>query len=168
MKQTALIALLCGGLLSSLSVQAAQTSAYVSLRGRLIIPTPPAICTLQMSSNSVHFGDVLSTRIDGVNYQRKALGYRLSCDRTPAGTLTMALTGTPAVFTGGSGSLATSINNLGIAFYSGNTRLTLNSATAFSYASQPTLFAVPTKATGATFSSGGYFMATATLVVSYN
>ncbi|MFC0226924.1 fimbrial protein [Serratia aquatilis] len=165
MKQIAFIALLWGGILSSLNVQAAQTTAYVSLKGKLVIP---AVCTLQMSNNNIHFGDVLSTRIDGVNYQRKAVGYTLACDRTPTGTLTMTLTGTPAGFTGGSGALGTSLNNLGIAFYSGSTRLTLNSAMAFSYTNQPALYAVPIKATAATFSSGGYFSAAANLVINYN
>ncbi|WP_156293089.1 fimbrial protein [Serratia oryzae] len=161
MKQITLIALLLGVLLNGLNVQAAQTTAYVTLRGKLIIP---AVCTLQMSNNNIHFGDVLSTRIDGVNYQRKAVGYTLACDRTPTGTLTMTLTGTP----GGNGALGTSINNLGIAFYNGSTRLTLNNALAFSYTNQPTLFAVPTKAAGATLSTGGYFSATANLVINYN
>lgn len=168
MKQITLIALLLGGLFNHLNVQAAATWAAVSLRGKLIVPAPPATCTLSMSSNSVHFGDVLSSRIDGYTYRRMPLPYTLACDRTPNGALTITLSGTPATFGGGSGVLRTSINNLGVAFYNGNVQLTLNNALAFSYTNQPTLFAVPTKAAGATFSTGGYFTAAATLIVNYS
>ncbi|WP_158069127.1 fimbrial protein [Serratia oryzae] len=152
------------GALAFWSQVATADQAYLSLR--LTIYATPS-CTINNNyAISVNFGDILSTLIDGANYKKEVL-YNLSCSNLN-GAVTMNLSGAGATFAGGSGALRTDINDLGIAFYTENTRLDIGSNFNFSYNSRPRLYAVPIKATGVTLTTGGDFTAGATLIITYN
>ncbi|VXD00438.1 Fimbrial protein [Enterobacterales bacterium 8AC] len=152
--------ILVGGLtLCSQALMADQ--ANLSLR--LTIYAPPS-CTINNGYPvSVNFGDVLSTQVNGVNY-REEVPYNLSCSNL-TGAVTMSLTG-GTNFPGGA--LGTSLADLGIAFYTDNTRWNLGENRNFNYNSRPRLYAVPIKTTGVTLTTDGDFTAGVALVINYN
>ncbi|NCG54969.1 fimbrial protein [Serratia fonticola] len=138
----------------------------VNLHGNLVV-TPPE-CILNSSvQQSVHFGDILLTRIDGSNYKRP-VPLTLSCSNLVKNNLKMTLLGEATSFSSG-GALKTSNNKLGVAFYVNGTRQAINQPVAISYTSLPTLEAAPVKNGSASYSDtdGGYFTALATLKVDY-
>lgn len=137
-----------------------------NLQLNLVITAPPD-CASSPDPIIVDFGDVLSTRIDGVGYKKTQLVYALNCSAPASNLLKMTLEGLSAGF---SGALRTNIANLGIAFYRDSARVNLSSASGLSFTngSPPNLYAVPIKAAGATLTTGGNFSASATMKIDYN
>nr|WP_162626009.1 fimbrial protein [Klebsiella grimontii] len=115
----------------------------------------------------VDFGEVLTTRIDGVNYETP-VSYTLSCSNLIRNTLKINLKGTGASFN--SQLFTTNVTGLGIRVYdAGKVDITPNTGTLnFTYAanSPPSLHAVPVMQTNATLPNGA-FNGSATMVFSY-
>ena len=149
----------CGSLLISLC-EGVLADVSVSIRGT-ILPPPPCIINAG-STLDVPFGnDLMTTRIDGVTYQR-AVPYTVTCGPQPSNDMKISLQGTGAGFD--STVLSTSKSDLGIKLLIGGVAWPLNSAVNFTYPTLPIMAAVPVKNPGSTL-TGGIFTAAATLVV---
>lgn len=137
-------------------------SMQVNISGTIITPPP---CTINNNQTiNVDFGDeVMTTRIDGVNY-KQAITYSLDCDAQKSNNLKMSIQGTAASFN--AALLQTNKNGLGIALYSGAQPLDANAWFNYTYPSKPELYAVLVKQSGATL-TGGEFTAAATLLIDY-
>ena len=142
---------LCEGVMAQVSV---------SIRGVILAPPP---CVIDAGSTlNVPFGDdLMTTRIDGVNY-RRSVPYTLTCGPQPSNNMKITLQGTGAGF--GSAYLGTSKSDLGIKLLLNGAAWPLNNAVNFTYPTLPVIEAVPVKNPGSTL-TGGAFSASATLVV---
>ncbi|HCD1613295.1 fimbrial protein [Serratia marcescens] len=114
----------------------------------------------------VPFGELKIADIDGVNYGKKKIPYRVVCHGDTSGMngfMKIKLQGTSPNF--GDGLLRTDKDNLAIKLLFQNTQpLKLNEWLNFYYPNQPELHAVPIKSSGATL-RGGDFSGSATLLV---
>ena len=121
-------------------------------------------CTLNDNKAiEVKFGEILATKINGVNY-RMPIDYSLSC---PAGMpvgMRMQLRGGVTSFD--NSALQTSVTGLGIKMQNMTSEFPLNSWINFNYPDMPKLFAVPIRKAN-TVLTGGIFSASATLMVDY-
>lgn len=153
------LAIACGAALLPLCEGAmAQVSVYI--RGVILAPPP---CVINAGSTlNVPFGDdLMTTRIDGVNY-RRGVPYTLTCGPQPSNNMKITLQGSGAGF--GSAYLGTSKSDLGIKLLLNGAAWPLNNAVNFTYPTLPVIEAVPVKKPGSTL-TGGAFSASATLVV---
>lgn len=143
-----------------LAVSQSASAVGVSIRG--VIFVPPS-CTVNGGSTiNVPFGnDLMTTRIDGVNY-RKTVPYTVTCTGLPSNGLTMKLQGVGAGFN--STLLSTNNVNLGIKFFINGVSWPLNSNFNFTAQNLPTMEAVPVKKPASSLSTGA-FSASATLLV---
>ena len=66
----------CAAMLSAVSMPLAAGSKTVNMTLTIVVNAAPP-CTV--TGGEVEFGNVLTTKVDGVNY-RQAVGYRLSCN----------------------------------------------------------------------------------------
>ncbi|AOE99969.1 MULTISPECIES: fimbrial protein [Serratia] len=153
--------------------------ALIGLAGLLALGLPPAQATtvnVRVTVLSppciinggrpieVDFGDeVMTTRIDGVNY-RRAVSYTLTCSGQSSNGLKLQVQGTASGFDGQL--LRTSKDGLGIALMSGGRRWPINQWLNFTYPTAPTLEAVPVKSATAKLAAGE-FTAGATMKVDY-
>ncbi|WP_411749729.1 fimbrial protein [Serratia marcescens] len=111
----------------------------------------------------VDFGNVLTTRVDGVNY-RMPVNYTLSCPGGEDKALKLQVQGAPAAFDGKS--LQTSVTALGIELQQGSHAISVNDWVNFTYPNKPELWVVPVKQPGATLPAGD-FTAAASMKVDY-
>lgn len=155
------IGLIAAGVLLAIS-QDVQAETRLSIRAVIIAPPP---CVINAGSTlDVPFGnDLLTSRIDGVNY-RRGVPYTVSCNSPFSNALTLELKGTAASFDGRA--LATRKADLGVRLFVNGADWPLNTAVNFTYPNLPVVQAVPVKRAGSTL-TGGAFDATATLVVDY-
>lgn len=153
--------LIGGGLLWAVS-QGVQADVNLSIRAVIIAPPP---CVINNGSTlDVPFGnDLLTSRIDGVNY-RRGVPYTVSCDSPFSNALTLELRGMGASFDGRV--LLTRKPDLGVKLFINGADWPLNTAVNFTYPNFPVVQAVPVKRAGSTL-TGGAFDAAATLVVDY-
>ncbi len=137
-----------------------------NLYGNLIV-TPPECILNNNNQATIHFGDILLTRIDGNNYLQ-TLPLSLSCTGLAKNNLTLTLEGDPTLFNS-NGALKTSNDKLGVIFYVNNIRQAINQPVNINYTSLPSLKAAPIKNMTAGFNDtdGGSFTALATLKVNY-
>ena len=153
------LAIACGAALLPLC-EGVMAEVAVSIRGVILAPPP---CVINAGSTlNVPFGDdLMTTRIDGVNY-RRGVRYTLTCGPQPSNNMKITLQGTGAGF--GSAYLGTSKSDLGIKLLLNGAAWPLNNAVNFTYPTLPVIEAVPVKNPGSTL-TGGAFSASATLVV---
>lgn len=153
------LAIACGAALLPLC-EGVMAQVSVSIRGVILAPPP---CVINAGSTlNVPFGDdLMTTRIDGVNY-RRSVPYTLTCGPQPSNNMKIILQGTGAGF--GSAYLGTSKSDLGIKLLLNGAAWPLNNAVNFTYPTLPVIEAVPVKNPGSTL-TGGAFSASATLVV---
>ncbi|ASC85888.1 fimbrial protein [Pseudomonas fragi] len=153
------LAIACGAALLPLC-EGVMAQVTVSIRGVIVAPPP---CVINAGSTlNVPFGDdLMTTRIDGVNY-RRGVPYTLTCGPQPSNNMKITLQGTGAGF--GSAYLGTSKSDLGIKLLLNGAAWPLNNAVNFTYPTLPVIEAVPVKNPGSTL-TGGAFSASATLVV---
>lgn len=146
--------------------QATAAPLATTLSGTLVV-TPPECILNSNQQQSVNFGDILLTRIDGSNYKRP-VPLSLTCTNLAKNALRMTLQGDTTTFNS-SGALKTSNGKLGVAFYVNNTRQAINQSLTMSYTTLPTLEVAPIKDMAASYrdTDGGYFSALATLKVDY-
>lgn len=138
-----------------------------NLYGNLVV-TPPECLLNNNSQETVHFGNILLTRIDGNNYKR-SVPFNLTCTNLAKNTLKLTLQGDATSFNS-NGALKTNENaKLGIAFFINDTRQAINQPVNFNYGTLPKIDAAPVKSSTASFvdTDGGYFTALATLKVDY-
>ncbi len=156
-------ALLCLSAANSLAADGGLTTLTIS--GNIVEPD----CVINDNQQIVvNFGEVLTTRIDGANYETP-INYTLSCANLIRNTLKINLKGTAASF--GDGKLfMTDVSGLGIRVQNAaRTVITPNTGTvSFTYAnnSPPALYAVPVAQANATLPDGA-FNGSATMVFSY-
>lgn len=153
-----IIQLALGGLFSPV----ANAVNMLKFDGTMIEPPP---CVINGGSPiNVDFGnEVMTTRVDGVNYI-KDVNYILSCTEATSKTLRMQIKGGGASFD--STKLSTDKNDLAIALTANGNALPVNEWLNYNDPSKPALKAVPVKKTGATL-TGGAFKATATMMIDY-
>ncbi|MCW7763648.1 fimbrial protein [Photorhabdus luminescens] len=133
----------------------------VNIYGVVIAPPP---CVINNGNTiDVDFGDVMITRIDGVNYMQP-VKYTVKCEKMPANAMKMMILGNTASFD--RTVLQTNHSGLGIAVIHNGRKLPVNDWMKFSYPNFPELHAVPVKDM-ATALKGGDFGAGATMIVEY-
>lgn len=148
-------------LLSGRAVAAAASST-VTIKVTVVAPPPCIINGDQVID--VDFGsDVVTRRVDGVNYL-KAVDYSLECKNDTRNAMKMKIQGNATAFD--SSALQTNMADLGIALKANGSALTVNDWVNFTYPDKPVLQAVPVKRAGSTLNGGG-FSAGATLMVAY-
>ena len=135
--------LIGGGLLWAVS-QGVQADVNLSIRAVIIAPPP---CVINNGSTlDVPFGnDLLTSRIDGVNY-RRGVPYTVTCDSPFSNALTLELRGTGASFDGRV--LLTRKPDLGVKLFINGADWPLNTAVNFTYPNFPVVQAVPVKRAG--------------------
>lgn len=111
----------------------------------------------------VDFGEVMTTRVDGVNY-RRPVDYTLLCSKAFSNAIKLQVQGNGASFD--RTVLHTNKAGLGIGLRHGDNKLPVNNWLNFTYPNAPALWAVPVRQSGATL-KGGEFTASATLQVAY-
>lgn len=138
-----------------------------NLRGNLLV-TPPECFLNNNQQETVHFGNILLTRIDGSAYKR-AVPLRLTCTNLAKNALTLTIQGDDITEFNASGALKTTNPKLGVAFYVNSTRQAINQPVNTSYTALPQIEAAPIKDSGSSFNNtdGGGFTALATLKVDY-
>lgn len=99
----------CAAMLSAVSMPLAAGSKTVNMTLTIVVNAAPP-CTV--TGGEVEFGNVLTTKVDGVNY-RQAVGYRLSCNGRVSDYLKLQIQGN-AVTINGESVLQTDVDGLGI------------------------------------------------------
>ncbi|WP_017480076.1 MULTISPECIES: fimbrial protein [unclassified Pseudomonas] len=157
-----LIIFIGAGLLWAVS-QGVQADTNLTIRAVIIAPPP---CVINSGSTlNVPFGnDLLTSRVDGVNYRRD-VPYTIRCDPPVySNAMTLELKGAGAAFD--SGVLLTGKPDLGVKLFANGADWPVNSTVRFTHPNFPVVQAVPVKRAGSTL-TGGAFNAAATLVVEY-
>lgn len=155
-------AILVGGALLWVACQMAQADTNLTIRAVIVAP-PPCVINSGGTLNVPFGNDLLTSRIDGVNYRRE-VPYTVTCDSPFSNALTLELRGTGAAFD--RRMLATRKADLGVKLFVNGADWPLNTAVNFTYPQFPAVQAVPVKRAGSRL-TGGAFDATATLVVDY-
>jgi type 1 fimbria pilin len=142
---------------------AVQAEDNMHFQGTLIAPPPCIINGSQMIE--VNFGDdLVTTRIDGINY-RKDIEYTLDCRDAGVNSVQMQIQGTGASFDGKV--LATvERSELGIALRTDNGPLAINTWSKVVFGTTPRLAATPVKSEGSQLQAGS-FTAGATMLIEY-
>ncbi|MFN0460480.1 fimbrial protein [Salmonella enterica subsp. enterica serovar Infantis] len=157
----------CAAMLSAVSIPLAAGSKTVNMTLTIVVNAAPP-CTV--TGGEVEFGNVLTTKVDGVNY-RQAVGYRLSCNGRVSDYLKLQIQGN-AVTINGESVLQTDVDGLGIRLQTATDGALISPGNtqwlSFQYSggSGPAIEAIPVKNNGVTL-TGGAFNAGATLVVDY-
>lgn len=140
----------------------AQADANLNIRAVIIAP-PPCVINSGGTLNIPFGNDLLTSRIDGVNYRRN-VPYTVTCDSPFSNAMTLELKGTGASFD--SKVLLTRNTDLGVKLFVNGADWPLNTAVKFTHPNFPVVQAVPVKRAGSQL-RGGTFDAAATLVVEY-
>lgn len=136
--------------------------AQVGVQIRGVIVAPPTCVINGGSTLNVPFGnDLMTTRVDGVNY-RRSVPYTVTCTGHTSNGMTLKLQGTSTAFD--TATLRTSNSDLGVRLFINGSAWPLNTTTKFTYPTLPKMEAVPVKKPASTLSAGA-FSASATLVV---
>ncbi len=134
---------------------------YVQIRGIVLAPPP---CTINKGELiEVNFGEIMSTRIDGVAYE-KPINYKIECTKMPTQMMKMSVKGNRALFD--YQSLETNIDGLGVSLRYGGRKLSLNEEIRFTYPNAPQFSVVPVRDLTKTL-KGGAFESVATLMIEY-
>lgn len=134
---------------------------YINITGNVIAPPP---CVINEGKTiEVNFGEVMSTRIDGVNY-KQPINYTATCQKMPTNAMKVYVTGNATGFD--SNALQTDITGLGVRILYQGKLLNLGNAVNFTYPNLPKLEAIPVRDLNTTL-VGGDFVANATLHVDY-
>ncbi|MEB0046570.1 MULTISPECIES: fimbrial protein [unclassified Pseudomonas] len=150
-----------GGLLWAVS-QGVQADTNLTIRATIIAP-PPCIINRGSTLNVPFGNDLLTSRIDGVNYRRD-VPYTVTCDSPFNNAMTLELKGTAASFD--RNVLLTRKPDLGVKLFINGADWPLNTAVNFTHPNFPVVQAVPVKRANSNL-TGGAFDATATLVIEY-
>ncbi|CAI1948938.1 putative minor fimbrial subunit StfF [Serratia fonticola] len=141
--------------LAILLLIATQLSATpISVKVKVLQPAP---CTINdgnpISVNFDEEGDIVTTRVNGLNYMKK-IPYDVQCDKEGPNTLKLQITGVVADL--GSNVLMTNKPGLGIALLSNGKPLALNQFIEFTYPNIPPLSAVPIKLQDQALTAGDF------------
>ena len=155
-------AILIGAGLLWVASQGVQADTNLIIRAVIIAP-PPCIINGASTLNVPFGNDLLTSRVDGVNYRRN-VPYTGTCDAPFSNAMRLELRGTGASFD--ARVLSTRNPNLGVKLFINGADWPLNAAVNFTYPNFPVVQAVPVKRAGSVL-LGGAFDAAATLVVDY-
>lgn len=144
----------------------ASNVAQVTVKVTIVAPPP---CTINNNQPiEVNFGDVMTTRIDGLNY-RKPVDYSLDCpqDQLLKNALKLQIQGT-GINLGGATSVleVPGVPDFGIQLQHETSALNVNEWLNFDYPNVPNLYAVPVMKSGASLNAGA-FSASSTMKVEY-
>lgn len=134
---------------------------YINITGNVIAPPPCLINDGRMIE--VNFGEVMSTRIDGVNY-KQPIHYTATCQKMPTNAMKVYVTGSATGFD--TNALQTDITGLGVRILYQGKLLDLGKSVNFTYPNLPELEAIPVRDQSASL-VGGDFVASGTLHVDY-
>lgn len=134
---------------------------YINITGNVIAPPPCLINDGKMIE--VNFGEVMSTRIDGVRY-KEPIHYTATCQKMPTNAMKVYVTGGATGFD--SNALQTNITGLGVRILYQGKLLDLGKAVNFTYPNLPELEAIPVRDQNEVL-VGGDFVASGTLHVDY-
>lgn len=148
-------------LLTNWSVIASTTNSTVKVQVTLI--KQPECVVNEHNSLDIDFGEIIASKIDGVNYLTK-INYTISCTNIVSNALKIKLLGTASKFD--PSAFETNMEDLGIALKANNSPVIVNDWINFEYPNLPILHVVPVKSKNAVFTGGG-FHAGATLLVDY-
>ncbi|MDY7535217.1 fimbrial protein [Pseudomonas sp. Bout1] len=149
------------GLLWAVS-QGVQADTNLTIRA-VIIASPPCVINGGSTLNVPFGNDLLTSRIDGINYRRD-VPYTVRCDSPFSNAMTLELKGAGASFD--SNVLSTPKTDLGVKLFVNGADWPLNTPVRFTHPNFPAVQAVPVKRTGSTL-TGGVFATAATLVIEY-
>lgn len=148
-------------ILPSAAARATPGIVYVTIRGVILAPPP---CIINGGQKiDIDFGEIMSTRIDGIAY-KKPVNYTIACEKMPSQAMKMSVEGNPASFD--SQSLATNIDGLGVAVILDGSKLPIGKIVNFEYPNAPQFSVVPVRDMTKTL-KGDDFEATATLLIAY-
>ncbi|BEO62833.1 exotoxin [Serratia marcescens] len=140
-----------------------QAQAATTVTVKVTVVAPPSCVVNGDRPIEVEFGEVMTTRLDGKNYQTP-VSYTLSCSGQSKNVMKLQIQGTGAAFD--TTLLQTNKTGLGVQLQQGGSKLAINSWLNFTYPDAPELWAVPVKQSGVSL-SGGEFTAGATMKVAY-
>ena len=152
------------GLIALGAVQAKESNANARFSGVLI---QAASCEIEGHSTPilVLFGnDVITTRINGLNYMQN-IDYKLNCSSNNAAGMRFQIKG-PALNFSGRQVLDAGNNGLGIALYRDSGQINPNQWYSFNYPRLPRLSAAPIKRQNANLTLG-QFAVISTFIVEY-
>lgn len=152
--------LVIGGLILILPVLA---EAVTTVTVKVTVVAPPPCIVNNNRPIEVEFGDVMTTKVDGMNYQMP-VNYTLSCETGSDNSMQLEVQGAGAVFD--STVLQTNKDGLGIKLMRVGADLPINTWVPFTYPNAPELWAIPVKKSGVTLTTGE-FSAAATMRVDY-
>nr|WP_229655838.1 fimbrial protein [Pantoea sp. 201603H] len=149
-----------GGLLVVLPVLA---EAVTTVTVKVTVVAPPPCIINDNRPIEVEFGDVMTTKVDGMNY-RMPVNYTLSCEGESSNAMQLEVQGTGAAFD--NTVLQTNKDGLGIKLMRVGADLPVNTPVPFIYPNAPELWAIPVKETGVALTTGE-FSAAASMRVDY-
>lgn len=154
--------ILLAGLLGAIPLVALGANS-VLVKVKVIVVAPPP-CTINSNKViEVAFGNVMTTRLDGVNY-RVPVNYTVSCTGGSRPNIKIQILGSGADFDGTV--LRTNRGGLGIELQAGKNKFPINTWLSFSYPQKPELWAVPVQQPGVSMYDG-QFSAAATMTLGY-
>lgn len=149
------------GMLAIAPLMAGAVTSMVTVQVTVLAPPP---CVINDDRPiEVDFGEVMTTRVNGVNY-RRPVDYTLSCSKAFSNAIKLQVQGNAASFD--RTVLQSNKAGLGIGLRHGDNKLPVNSWLNFTYPNVPVLWAVPVRQSGITL-KGGEFTASATMNVAY-
>lgn len=153
-----------GGIIGLLSaVSYGSNIGQVTVKVTIVSPPP---CTINNDQPiEVDFGEVMTTRVDGVNY-RMPVNYTLDCTSLVKNALRIQITGSAIDLGKATNALETNIPDFGIALERDSTPFNINESLDFVHPAKPVLYAVPIKKDGVTLPTGT-FHASSTMSVTY-
>lgn len=152
---------MCLGVLLTLMPLILQAATTVTVK--VTVVAPPSCVINDDRPIEVEFGEVMTSRLNGDNYQTR-VRYTLSCSGHSKNAMKLQIQGAGAAFD--PTLLQTNKTGLGVQLQQGDNKLAINSWLSFTYPDAPELWAVPVKQNGVTL-SGGEFTAGATMKVAY-
>jgi len=163
-KLVPLVALCCLAVTSVSSHAADGGTTTLNISGNIVEPD----CVINNNQQIVvNFDEVMTTRIDGINYER-LIDYSLECSNLIRQTLKVSLKGNAALFN--ATLFTTDITGLGIRVYDAGKRVIAPNSGELNFTyvanSPPPLYAVPVAQANASLPNGA-FNGSATMVFSY-
>lgn len=136
-----LFSLIFNTVMYSMPAQAEVSGGLIYLKGKLV---SPLACTVNSGKDSsVSFGDeVITTRIDGVNYKQKA-SYSIECKGNVNNLIKIQFAGLGTDFD--SKAVLTDNKDVGVVIYNGTTKIGVNDWISITYPGIPEINLAPVK-----------------------
>lgn len=139
------------------------SEAVTNITVKVTMVAPPPCIINDNRPLEVEFGDVITSKVDGINY-RMQVNYTLSCDAAASNAMQLEVHGNGASFD--NTVLQTNKDGLGIKLMRGGEDLPVNTWVPFTYPNVPDMWVIPVKEAGVALTTGE-FSAAASMRVSY-